>query len=181
VTHNSLNMRVALYVIVGLAAAVVLLLFFDRHFVRSSAYDRYVCTRCGLQRFDYIRKLGPITTRHRQTYEESAVSRALQVTQCGHNWLLYRWDHSSKRLLVGGSGQGSCQSLAVRSLLEDDQVARELARMPSPSRTWDSLLAALNSSRTFDEDFLKWRQASNGQGLATWAATNGSWILPANH
>jgi len=169
-------------VIIGLFAAVMIaiLLASPGQFGKSSAYDQYVCTVCGLKRADEVRKLGPITCRRRVIFEESSVSRALRVKECQHSWLLYRYGHSFRGLLVGWHADGGCQSLAVPALLQDNAFALNLAQMESPGKTWGSLVAALNSSRAFDEAFLEWRHDSENGTFSSWAATNGYWFPATN-
>ena len=143
---------------------------------RSSAYDQYLCTVCGLKRSDDIRRFGPVTYRNRVGYEGTALSRALGMTNCPHNWLLYRYGHSFHGLLVGSFIDGGCQSQAVPLLAGDPSFAQELAHLRSSGKTWGSLVAALNSSRAFDEAFLEWWQSSERGAFSNWAVTNGYWI-----
>ena len=173
-------MRKPVYIVIGLVAVVGLASLLPHGFAQSSVHDRYLCTLCGLRRTDDIRKLGPVTYRRLVTFEQSAVSRAFQPKECRHSWLLYHWDHSFRRLLVAGSGQGACQSFAVPALLEDDAFARDLARMQSPGKAWSSLVAALNSNRSFDEDLLEWRRNPENGSFSSWAVTNGYWVPPTN-
>ena len=168
-------MRAVVFIIIGLVAAAVLAsLLAPGRFGRSSAYNQYLCTACGLKRAEELRKLGPVTYRHRVNFQESALSQALEIKECSHNWLLYRYGHSFRGLLVGSFADGGCQSHAVPVLLDDAAFARELLEMQNPGKTWGSLVAALNSNRALDEALLEWRHDSEGN-FARWAATNGHW------
>ena len=174
-------MRKVASIIIGLVALAALgALLAPGRFGKSSAYDQYLCTGCGLKRVEEIRKLGPLAYHRRVTFEQSSVSRALKAKDCQHTWLLYRYGHSFRGLLVGSFGDGGCQSLAVPSLLRDDAFARELGRMENPVKTWGSLVAALNSSRAFDEAFLEWRHDSGNGSFSSWAFTNGYWAPITN-
>ena len=174
-------MRTVVFILIGLIAVAVLPgLLLPERFGRSSIYDQYLCTACGLKRADEIRKFGGLTYRRRVSFEESALSRSLGVKQCRHSWLLYRYGHGFRGLLLGGNVDGGCQSQAVPFLLGDDQFARDLAGMQSPGKTWGSLVAALNSNRALDEAFLEWRQGTGKGTFSSWALTNGYWSPTAN-
>jgi hypothetical protein len=166
-------------ILIGLVVAIALAsLVAPGRIGMSSAYDQYLCTACGLKRADEIRKIGPITYRHRVSYEDSALSRELRAKQCSHTWLLYRNGHSFHGLSAGYFADGGCQSQAVPLLVGDGAFALELARMQSPGKVWGSLVATLNSSRVFDEAFLEWWQNPERGTFSNWAATNGVWMPP---
>lgn len=161
--------------IAGLAAMVLIVLFFAPMLVaRSHAYDQYVCTVCGLRRVDDIRKCGQIVYHHQVSLEETAVSRAINAKNCPHNWLLYRYGHSLKRPFYSGFfADGGSPSSNLQTLLVDRDFARELSRMQNPSKSWASLVSALNSNRAFDGVFASWWQDSDHVSFSVWAATNG--------
>jgi len=166
--------RIAI-VIVGLAAMVVIVLFFAPALVaRSHAYDQYVCTVCGLRKVDDIRKFGQIVYHHRVSVEESAVSRAINAKNCPNSWLLYRYGHSLQRPFSSGFfADGGSPSSSLQALLADREFAQELSQMQNPSNTWASLVSALNSNRALDEAFATWWRDSDHVSFSAWAATNG--------
>jgi hypothetical protein len=167
---------VAAILLVSLALAALVVLLAPNQVARSTAYDQYVCTSCGVKKVEDIRKLGPLTYHRRVTFEESALSRALKAKDCQHSWLLYRYGHSAKRPFGGGFfADGGCPSMNLQTALGDDLLSQELAHMENPSKTWGSFVAALNSSRTFDESFASWWADSDRGSFAAWAATNGFW------
>src|SRR5262245_23994298 len=63
---------------------------------RSVAYDRHICTECGLKRTEYTRQIGPITCRNEISLQQSVLSQGLKITNCPHSWLLYSFGHSSR-------------------------------------------------------------------------------------
>ena len=162
--------------IIGLVAAVVLA-FFAAPFVftRSSAYDQFVCTHCGIRRAENIRTFAGFVYHRGVTLESSAVSRAIKVQNCQHSWFLYRFGHTSKGrfLRPGAFIDGGSRSSALPFLLGDEVFARELSQVENPSGSWAALVSALDSSRAFDEAFLLWWHESDHVGFAAWAATNG--------
>jgi hypothetical protein len=163
-------------VVVVLAAAVLVFLFAPRAVSRYIAYDQYVCTSCGLKKTQDVRKFGYIEYRRKVTFEDSAVSRALNVTNCQHSWFLYRFGHDVIRPLRSSSyADGGSHSMNLPILLIDDRFSQELARMENAPKAWGSLVTALDSSRQFDELFAEWWQNSDHVSLSTWAATNRFW------
>lgn len=169
------TVRTTAIVIVGLVAAGLILLFYaPAPVTRSYAYEQYVCTTCGLRKVDDTRKIGKIVYRHRLSIEGTAVSRAISAKKCRHNWLLYRYGYSRKRPFFSGSFvDGGSPSSSLQSLLADAEFAKELSQMQNPSKTWTSLVSALNSNRALDEAFASWFQDSDHVSVSEWAATNG--------
>jgi hypothetical protein len=173
--------RIAAIIVILVAMAAFVSVIAPGMVARSTAYDQYLCTHCGLKRVEDTRRLGRFVYHRRVTLEGSAVSRALKVKDCPHSWLLYRYGHSLRRPLGGGFfADGGCPSMNIQILLRDDGLGQELANIGNPSKTWGSLVAALNSSRTFDESFTLWWQDSDRGSLSAWAATNGFWT-PGNN
>ena len=160
----------------GLVALVVLaFLLAPGLFTKSSVYDEYFCTGCGLEKVENMRKLGPFTYHRSVIFKESAVFRALKIRNCSHVWLLYRFGHTYRRPFDSTFVDGGCPSGSLPLLLIDDAFARELAGMQNPSQTWASLVGALNSNPAFDESLAQWLEESDDWGFAAWAATNGFW------
>jgi hypothetical protein len=184
------TVRTVIFILIGLIAVVVLTsLLLPGRFWRSYTRVRYICTACGLRREDEIqqfevKQFGGVTYRHRITFEQSALSRVLGVKQCRHSWLLSGWyGHGFRGLRVVSNVNGGYQSQAVPELLGDDQFARDLAGMENPGKTWGSLVAALNSDRSFDKALLEWLDVRRGTGngtFSTWAVTNGYWSPSAD-
>jgi hypothetical protein len=161
---------------IGLIAAVLLVFFVvPSAFTRSTVYDEYVCTGCGLKKAEDIRKFWGIAYHRGVTLESSAVSRAIKVKNCQHSWFLYRFCHTFKKLFLraGASVDGGCRSSTLQLLLVDERFAEELSQVESPSESWAALVSALNSSRAFDDAFFLWWHDSDHVGFAAWAATNG--------
>lgn len=172
--HNPKTMNRNATLIISLIAAVGIVFFVAPSLLtKSTAYDQYVCTDCGLKKVEDIRKFGPIVYHRRVALEESAISRAIKMKSCPHNWLLYRFGHSFKRPFLSAFGDGGCPSSTLRILIGDERFAQELSRMENPSKTWASLVSALNSSRAFDEAFNLWWQDSDHADLSFWTETNG--------
>ena len=167
-------------VIAGFGAAVLVFLFAPKAVSRCIAYDQYVCTSCGLKKIQDVRKFGHIEHRRKVTFEDSAVSRALKVTNCQHSWFLYRFGHDVIRPLRSGFyADGGSPSMNLQTLLFDEKFSQELSQMQNPTQSWASLVACLNTNKTFDEMFATWWQDSDRVNLSTWVATNGLWT-PSN-
>jgi hypothetical protein len=163
-------------VVVSIGIAVVVFLFAPKAVSRYIAYDQYVCTSCGLKKTEDVRKFGHFEYRRKVTLEDSAVSRALKVTNCQHIWFRYRFGHDVIRPLGGGVyADGGSPSMNLPTLLVDDSFSQELGHMENASKAWGSLVTALNSNRQFDESFSEWWGNSDRVSFSTWAATNGFW------
>jgi hypothetical protein len=119
-----------------------------------------------------IRKFGVIVYHHQKTLEESAISRGLKVKNCPHSWLLYRYGQTFKRPFLSMFVDGGSPSITLQLLLGDDRFAQELSRTKNPSKTWASLVSALNSNPAFDDAFTSWWQEPDRVSFSEWAATN---------
>jgi hypothetical protein len=119
--------------------------------------------------------VGPLTYSRKVSFEDSALTAAIGNQECGHKWFLYRFGQDFGGLHGHGHADGGCRSMTVRLLLGDAEFARQLSRLPNPSREWGSLVAALESNSTFEDDFFEWWFNTEPKALSEWAATNGYW------
>jgi hypothetical protein len=171
-------MRTIILTIAGVVGvAGVAFVIAPNFFSMSSSYDHYVCTGCGLEKAEYIRKLGPFVFHREVSFEDSAVSRVLKTRDCPHSWLLYRFGFSSSTpgRFASIHADGGCRSLTLPLVLHDDVFAGELAHMDNASKNWGALAAMLNSNSNFDELFGSWLQDPNRGDFHAWAETNGIW------
>jgi hypothetical protein len=160
-----------------LAVAVLLVLFAPSFAARSTAYEQYVCTRCGLEKLEDARKVSSLVYHRRVTFEDSAVSRALKVKECPHNWLLFRYGYSVKRFPFrnGFFADGGFPSDDLQLILRDEAFAQELARIQTPAKSWGLLVTDLKSNRAFVTAFSSWYEDPDRGPFSDWATTNGFW------
>lgn len=166
-------MNKALIAVFGFLAVVALLFVFaPSALTTSSNYDHYLCSHCGIEKFEEIGRIGPVRYHHKVTFEETAISRVMRLGGCSHNWVHRRFDFRFKGPRGGGSGQGGSRSIMLHYLIRDDEFAKEVMRTESPSKHWNALVLMLDSNRTFDEEFGVWWNDPDRGSFANWADTN---------
>lgn len=157
-----------------LILAVVAMVLIATSIPMRSTYDQYVCTACGLKRSEYKKRIGPIAYRKQITLERSPISLALNLGNCPHNWLLYRFGHSSGFLIGWWKSHldGGSRSYLLRMFLSDKTFAGELAQTESPSQVLSNLFVCLNDSQELDGSLESWWLEPGRSSLSDWWKTN---------
>lgn len=138
---------------VGLAF-LVLCVFMQR----SYRYDQLVCTICGMKRVVDEKRIGIVPYYRRATLQPTAVSLALELIDCQHNWMLYRFGVGWGSVVFGwrGHASGGTPSVMLRKLLIDDHFASDLKSIPNPSAVWGELVTKLEKDRDVDQSLGAW-------------------------
>lgn len=139
-----------------------------------SAYDQYVCTACGLERSEYKKRIGPVTFRKQITLHQSPISLALNLGSCPHNWLLYRFGHSSGFLIGRWRTHldGGSRSYLLQFLLSDQTFAKELTQIDHPSQVLSNLFVCLNDSQQLDPPLESWWLDPERGSFSDWWKAN---------
>lgn len=159
------NMSAKLLIVilaVGFIVASVMIWFGSK----SYDYNQYVCMNCGIDKNEDIGKYGPVKYRSKRTLEDTEVSAALQVTNCSHTWLLYRFGRGRSNLFIGGklNADGGSPAYMIRPLLNDQRFAEDLVAMPRASAVWSNVLVAIDSNRDLNDSLGMWWQEGLDRG-----------------
>ena len=133
---------------------------------KSYDYSQSICMNCGLEKSEDVGKFGAVTYRSRRTFEDTAVSAALKVTNCSHTWFLYRFGRGHRQLFLGGkvNADGGSPAYMIQPLRNDPRFAMDLAALPRASTVWSNLLVAVDSSRELNESLGRWWEEGLDRG-----------------
>jgi hypothetical protein len=159
----NMSVKLSIIVLAGGLIVVSALICFGRKYYD---YSQYVCMNCGLTKSEDIGKFGSLKYRNTRRFEDTAVSTALQATNCSHTWLLYRFGRGSGHLFRGWQvhADGGSRAYMIPFLLKDQGFASDLAAMPRASMVWSNLFVAVDTSRDLNDSLSTWWQEGSDRG-----------------
>lgn len=128
--------------------------------IRADFYGTYICARCGAEETVDRRSVAGVAYHEETTIRETAVSEALTASgkrKCQHEWYLTHFGKSSGSFLAWREHADGWTGLVLPMLLDDDEFARELSKMPHAREVWLALVKAdASSHRELDHVLGDW-------------------------
>ena len=149
---------------------------------RSSTYETYVCSSCGMSRTLHLERQGRITYWKRDLEEETKISEQLRASgkdKCVHNWLRMRRGSSYRPhfLKASSAADWGFSNMVLLQALRDEAFAKDLSAMPDPKSIWRDIATAFhyNSPRA-EALFGEWWIKHDSLPFAAFWKTNGMTI-----
>ena len=123
------------------------------------SFERYVCIDCGIRSEVDRRTIGGLYYLNNVLLYPTEVSGSIEVFECDHEWLRYRFVSTFGRGFTGGwleHAQGRSNAGVIGVLLLDSKLAEEIADFPEPATTWRELILGIEEDAELQAAFSRW-------------------------